>query len=441
MNSISVFGIGKLGFPLIACLAHKGFKVIGYDINHLTVNSVNERKPTMYETGLEELIQKPSDMSASSDSDYVIKNTDITFIIVPTPSLTNGSFDTKYVESASKIIASAIKDKSSYHLISITSTVLPSNTETRIKTVLEKESGKKCGKDFGLCYNPEFIALGSVIHDIFNPDVVLIGEYDNKSGDILSEVYQKLCDNNPPIVRTTIYNAELAKISLNAFITMKISFANMLAELCEKIPGGDARAVSKILGCDTRIGSKYISGAIAYGGTCFPRDNRAFAYVASKLGNNARLAIATDKENNYQNRRIVDLVEDILGEVKDKRIAILGLTYKPETEVTEESASIKIAGYLRDKGATLSLYDPMGMRNARITLGGDSIYYAVNTIDCIKEADICIVATAWNQFKDIKPYEFTNNMKTAIILDCWRLYDKPEYKNNIQYYAIGKEMR
>jgi len=437
MKTISVFGIGKLGFPMVACFASKGYRVIGYDVSQETIKAVNERKPLIYEPGLAELLKESGDLSATSDYRYAVENSDMTFIVVPTPSQEDGSFSTKYVEPAAEQIATGLRDKSNFQVVVLTSTVLPGVTEGIIKPLLEKVSGKRCGLDFGLCYSPEFIALGSVIRDFMNPDVLLIGESDPRSGESLSEVYQTVCDNNPPVVRTTIYNAELAKISLNAFVTMKISFANTLAELCERIPGGDAEAVSRLLGFDSRIGRKYLSGALAYGGPCFPRDNKAFSSFAKRIGCKARLAEATDEENKHQNERIVELVKQRIGEIGGKSIAVLGLTYKPDTDVVEESAAIKIAGTLLQGGARLSVYDPAGMENARRILGGKSITYVSSVKECLQDADLCILATPWSEFKSLKPEDFTANMKQSVLLDCWRMFDRFEFSQKMDYLGIG----
>jgi len=398
---------------------------------------VNERKPLIYETDLTELLGESGDISATSDYRYAVENSDMTFIVVPTPSQEDGSFSTKYVEAAAEQIATALKDKSGFPVVVLTSTVLPGATEGVIKPVLEKVSGKKCGLDFGLCYSPEFIALGSVIRDFLNPDVILIGESDKRSGELLSEVYKTVCENDPPIVRTTIHNAELAKISLNAFVTMKISFANTLAELCERIPGGDVEAVSRLLGFDSRIGRKYLSGALAYGGPCFPRDNKAFATFARGIGCEARLARAADTENEHQKERIVELISKRIGRASGKSIAILGLTYKPDTDVVEESAAVEIADTLLQKGARLSVYDPAGMESARKILGDKNIKYAGSVKECLRGADFCILATPWNEFKRLEPDDFMANMKRPVLLDCWRIFDCSEFSRQMEYLAVG----
>lgn len=437
IKTISVFGIGKLGFPIIACFASHGYRVIGYDVNPETIKAVNERKPNIHEPGLVELLQKPGDISATDNYLDAIVNSEASFIVVPTPSQADGSFSTEYAEAAAGQIAAGIKNKDTYHLVVLTSTVLPGATESRLKTIMEEVSGKKCGPDFGLCYSPEFIALGSVIRDFLNPDVILIGECDTKAGELLAGIYRTVCDNDPPIVRMSIRSAELAKISLNAYVTMKISFANTIAELCENLPDGDAQAVSRMLGHDTRIGSRYLSGALAYGGPCFPRDNKAFAFFARQIGCEAPLAEATDRENSHQNERIVTLVKRSLGDVAGKRVAVLGLTYKPDTDVIEESAAVKIVDALADSGADLVVYDPAGMDNARKVLAMKNIGYAASPKECIMGADLCILATPWAEFKSLTPEDFITGMRQPVLLDCWRMYDRAAFEKKMKYATIG----
>jgi UDPglucose 6-dehydrogenase len=422
---------------MAASFASKGFRIIGVDVNQEAIRAVNERQPHIHEPGLTELLKKPVELSATDDYRSAVQNSEVTFIIVPTPSLADGSFSTEYAEAAAEQIASGIKNKDVYHLVVLNSTVLPGATEGRIKPILEKVSGKKCGPDFGLCYSPEFIALGSVIQDFLNPDVVLIGESDSKSGELLEEIYKNVCDNNPPVVRMSIRSAELAKISLNAFVTMKISFANVIAELCEHLPEGDAAAVSRMLGFDSRIGRKYLSGGLAYGGPCFPRDNKAFAFFARQIGCVARLAEATDHENRHQNERVVALVKQKVGDIRGKNIAILGLTYKPHTDVIEESAAIKIASALLKEGARLSVYDPASMGNARKVLGEKDVSYARSVKECLKDGEFCILATPWPEFKSLKPEDFTASMKRAVLLDCWRIYDRASFIQKMEYTVIG----
>ena len=438
MERLSIIGLGKLGLPMAACLAHKGYRVIGVDLNADIIQAVNEGRCPIYEPGVADLMRNSHEcLSATSDYAYAIENSEITFIFVPTPSEEDGGFSTKYVEAASRNIAKVLKSKGTFHLVVIRSTVLPDTTENVVRPLIENISVRRCGEDFGLCYNPEFLAVGSVIRDFLNPDVVLIGESDPKSGELLSGIYRTVCNNNPPIVRTSINNAELAKISLNTFITMKIGFANTIAEICEKIRGGDVDVVSRILGLDSRIGRKYLTGGLAYGGPCFPKDNKAFVSFARKIGCEAKLPETTDRINIDQINRVIHLVKQKLEVVKDKKVAILGLTYKPGTDIVEPSAPIEIAKALLQEEARLSVYDPAGMANARIALGDSGIEYARSVQECLMDAELCILATPWEEFNNLKPEDFTNTMKRSRLLDCWRILDRSRFSQKLEYMAIG----
>ena len=267
--TLSIIGLGKLGSSMVAAYASKGYKIIGVDVNPEFVRLINEGKPPVQEPKLAEYLEeKKQRISATQDYREAILNSDITFIIVPTPSREDGEFSTEYAAEAGKEIGKALKDKTAYHLVVLTSTLTPGYTEKDLLPVLEEYSGKKCGVDFDLCYNPEFIALGNVIQGLLYPDFVLIGESGKKGGEILENFYNDICEKKPPIKRMSIVNAEITKISLNTYVTTKISYANMISELCEKIPGGNVDVVTDALGCDKRIGSKYLRGGLGYGGPC-----------------------------------------------------------------------------------------------------------------------------------------------------------------------------
>jgi len=437
-KALSVIGIGKLGLPLAAYYASRGYKVIGVDVNKTIVEAVNKGIAPIYEPGLEELLKNShKKLSATTDTRFAVQNSDITFILVPTPSEKHGGFSTKYAEEAARNIAEVLKYKRSFHIVAMTSTVMPGATETVIKPILENMSGKKCGVDFGLCYNPEFVALGSVIRDLGSPDAVLIGESDTKSGDILSEVYKTACTNNPPIARMSPYNAEVAKLALNVFITTKISLANAFAEICELLPGGDIDAVTGFLGLDSRIGPKYLKGGLGYGGPCFPRDNLAFIHLAEILNSQAWLQQATHKVNRRQNARIAGLVENKLGAIKGKAIALLGITYKPNTDVVEASAALETARELLNKGARLRIYDPAGNENAQGSLGNENVVYATSVKDCLKGTQLCILATPWDEFKSLAAEDFIASMDKPAVLDCWRFFDRAKFVGKVDYLALG----
>ena len=278
---LAVVGLGKLGLPLAAIFASKGHHVTGIDYNEKIVESVNQKKAPFHEPGLQELLDNHgANLSVTTDYELAIAESEASFIIVPTPSAENGLFTNHYVLQAIQKIGQSLQKKEGYHLVVITSTVMPGSTTGEIQEALESSSGKKVGNELGICYNPEFIALGSVVRDMLFPDMVLIGESDKKAGDMLQNIYEGFCENQPPVQRMNCINAELTKLSLNTFVTTKISYANMLAGVCESLPDSDVDVVTQAIGLDSRIGRKYLKAAVAFGGPCFPRDNVAFRAMA-----------------------------------------------------------------------------------------------------------------------------------------------------------------
>jgi UDPglucose 6-dehydrogenase len=336
---IAVVGLGKLGSPLAAVLASQGHNVVGVDVNPLLVDAINHGSAPVQEPGLQERIETArSRLRATTDFVDAINATDISFVIVPTPSSPDGFFTNRWVLDAVRHIGDALCKTSRYHVVNITSTVMPGSTGGEIRSALEYTSRRRVGESVGLTYNPEFIALGSVVRDLLSPDIVLIGESDPRAGDLLAAVYRRVVGASVPIHRMNWVNAEITKISINTFVTTKISYANMLAELCEKLPGADVDVVTRALGGDSRVGSKYLKGALGYGGPCFPRDNVAWAALAQSLGVGADIALATDMVNQRQVDRVVSLIDRLAS--PDAVVAVLGLAYKPDTPVIEQSQGV-----------------------------------------------------------------------------------------------------
>jgi len=281
-----------------------------------------------------------------------------------------------------------------------------------------------------LCYNPEFIALGDVIKGMVEPDFILIGESDNKAGLELSRIQKQICKNSPPIERMSFANAELAKISVNSFVTMKMSFANTLAEICERMPGGDVDKVTTAIGKDKRIGSKYLRGAQGYGGPCFPRDNIAFATFTRILGAQAEIALATHNVNLSQVHRVLEILKKE-SVFPPARIGILGLSYKPNTNVLEASQSLMLAKELKERGYEVTAFDPGVSGNSRevLSLG---LACAGNAEDCIEKSNVCIIATPWKEFYNTK-LEFSNK----VVIDLWR-FPSSAVDTALKYIAIGQ---
>lgn len=430
---ISVIGLGKLGLPLAATLASKDFKVIGVDKDKRIVNNLNKAETLSNEPKLKSLIKKnKTKITATTDTYDAVINTNATFIVVPTPSEKSGALSLKFVEQVANEIAKALKDKSTYHLVILTSSIMPGATE-KVKIRLEEISQKDYGIDFGLCYSPELIALGSVIKDLLNPDFVIIGQVDKKSGYFLEFIYQQLCDNNPPFAKMNFINAEIAKIALNTFVTTKISYANMLAEICEKLPGGDVDEVTSAIGLDSRIGIKYLKGGPAYGGPCFPRDNLAFIALAKKLGSSSKIANSTHQTNLRQTKRLLSTIDK--NSDKNSKVGILGLSYKPDTDVFEESQGFLLAEKLIKRGVKAILYDPLALENMKHSLGNKA-QYCKSARECIGKSDVIVITTNWPEFVDIKNGWFGKNRK--VLIDPWRMIDSHQLPINVKYVPLGR---
>ncbi len=439
MDKLSVIGLGKLGVCSAACLASKGFSVIGVDINKDFVDAMNNGKATVYEPGLQELITASRDrLRATQDYEKTVRESDVTFLIVPTPSRQDGHFSDRYLQDALRHLAMALKTtKKKYHLFVITSTVSPGTTEENLIPLLESVSGKKLNNDFGVAYNHEFIALGSVIKDFLNPDMVLVGESDKFVGDKLEDIYKVVCENRPYIARMSLISAEITKISLNSYITMKISFANTLANICEAIPDANVDDITKALGADKRISPYYLKGGLSFGGPCFPRDNRAFAAFAQKYGRDAKLAKTTDAVNELQIENLVKRVMTYIPSGNSKAVSILGLTYKPNTPVIEESPAIKLIEELLKKDLEVIVYDPLAMDNVR-SYFGDNILYASSVKDCIAYSSLCIITTQADEFKSIDDSYISNDL--TVIIDCWRMLEPAKLGRKVKYVALGKSL-
>jgi UDPglucose 6-dehydrogenase len=432
-TGVSVVGLGKLGACIAACFADRGFKVVGVDVSQRTIDLVNQGSAPVFEPGLQDLMTGArANLRATGDYRDAIRSTDATLIVVPTPSEDHGGFSLRYAVEAARSIGRVLRDKPGYHLVVLTSTVLPGSTEYAIKPVLEAESGKRCGVDFGLCYSPEFIALGSVIRDFLKPDFLLIGESDEDAGARLAELYSQVVDAMPPVARMNFVNAELAKISVNTYVTMKISFANMLAALCEQLPGGDVDKVTGALGLDTRIGPRYLKGAVGYGGPCFPRDNQALAYLARQLGHPAAFAEATDTFN----RGVLDRLTAKVGEhvPTGGTVAILGLSYKPDTNVVEEAQGMLLAARLSAEGHNVVVFDPVAMESARTALG-DTVAYAASLEEALGDADVVFITNPDRAYAELEPGALAGK---PVVIDAWRLLRKSaEAAGARNYVALG----
>lgn len=430
-QNISIIGLGKLGSCMAAAYASKGHNVIGVDINDKFVSALDGGRAPVQETDLQKYIdENKSRISATQDYGKAINNSDITFIIVPTPTDHTGGFSVDYVLKSCEDIGRALKGKNTYHLVVLTSTVLPGDCDEKIIPALEKFSGKACGKDFGFCYNPEFIAIGTVIRDLLNPDFFLIGEFDQRSGDLLEKFYSVSSNNNARILRMNIPTAELTKISINHYLTTKITFANMLAEVAHSISGVHVDKVTEALGSDTRIGHKYLRGGLGFGGPCFPRDNRAFATMAQRRGIGVPYAQITDDYNKGIADRMINIV--LTYAEPQSRIGVLGLSYKPGTGFCEESQGLNIAKKLA-QNYQVGVHEPSGHYHAE-TLLNDAVKYHEDLDSLLKNSDI-IFLTNWDKNNDLlkgKKFEVKK-----IIIDPWRQFTADDFSGEAVYVPLG----
>jgi UDPglucose 6-dehydrogenase len=434
---IAVIGLGKLGAPLAAVLASKGNDVLGIDVNPNAVRLLNEGRAPVEEPGLQELVSASRERLRAATDLAAAAAAEVSILLVPTPSDERGAFSNEYVLAAVDELGRGLAARNDYHVVVVASTVMPGSCEGEIRPALERASGRRVGETLGLCYSPEFIALGSVIRDMLRPDMVLIGESDPRSGDVLERLYAGMCENDPPFRRMSLVNAELTKIAVNTYVTMKISYANTLAELCERLPGADVEAVTDALGLDTRIGRKYLRGAIAYGGPCFPRDNKAFATLARDLGAEALLAEATDSVNVAQTDRLARIVQSRLK--LGNAVGILGLAYKPDTGVIDESPGVALARLLAEAGYDVHVYDPVAVDGALRALG-DAVHGCASVEEVLERSDVVVITTPWPDFSDLPTEALERAGKRPVLIDCWRLLPPETYRDAFDIVRLGRAL-
>jgi UDPglucose 6-dehydrogenase len=409
--NLAVIGLGKLGLPL-AALQAKNHNVIGVDTNINAVNLINSGYSPIKEPGLDELLKSVVQRGhlRATDDMAEIAGTDISLVIVPTPSLKSGRFTSRYVLQAVADIGDAIKDQPNRHVVVICSTVMPGECDGPISLTLEDHSGKTVGEDVGLVYSPEFIALGTVIRDMENPSVTLIGESDPISG----ADYSRLVPQDAPIRYMSLTSAELAKIALNAYVTNKISFANTIGEICENTVDADAFAILDAIGLDPRVGSSYIRPGGPFGGPCFPRDNRAFAAVGQDAGLGMELALATDKVNDRQIQRTISHIK----KHERKRVGILGFTYKPGTQIYEESFGLNLAKQLIFEGYDVAVYDPL-LRSKPEGVPEEIVWCAIPE-PCFGSTTTTVITSPDKEIAKIFPEIFSTEQRiSSVVIDCW----------------------
>lgn len=438
MTAVSVFGLGKLGAPLAAVLAASGHTVTGFDPSTAMRDKLRAGKAPVVEPGLQELITENTErLIVANQAADAVAASEVTFVVVPTPSGADGGFICDYVLDACEAIGSALASSEERHLVVICSTVMPEAMNRHIAPALSKAAGVEIGGRLKLCYNPEFIALGSVIHDMRNPDMVLIGESDPDAGAILLDVLSPCWESSPQVHRMAFSNAELAKIAVNAFVTMKISFANVLGELCEGLVEGDVDAVSNAIGADSRIGRKYLKSGMGYGGPCFPRDNRAFELVSQMITGNQTLASRVDEINDRQPERNTRAV---LNNTKDgDTVLILGASYKPGTIVMEASQSLTVAKLLQESGRNVILFDDQIRDGARARLAEPfmDLRFEQDIATALEQAH-AIVLSLPDPALAARCTSLIRSRTTPVrVFDIWRMMPELANLKHVAYYGSG----
>jgi UDPglucose 6-dehydrogenase len=439
--TISVIGVGYVGLCTAVGLASKGYKVLACDIDADKISKINQGIPPFFEPGLQEKltesIKQGNLQGLVNQTNKAIKESDATYVAVGTPSNKDGSIDLQYIQAAAENIGKALKNKKNYHITIIKSTVVPGTTQNIVLPALERESTKKCGIDFGLCMNPEFLRQGAAFQDTINADRVVIGSFDKQSGDTLEALCKDFYSQRlPPIIRTTLATAELIKYASNAMLATKISFINTISNVCEKIPGADVKVVAKAMGLDKRIGPLFLDAGLGYGGSCFPKDVKALIACSKAFGYTPELLDSVENVNKKQPLKAVEFIKQQLGNLEGKKVAILGLAFKPDTDDMREARVIPIVNALLKEGAKISAYDPVAMTVAK-SIFGDKINYAPSAMESLKDADGALLVTEWEEFKKLTPADFKKQMKNPLLIDGRRIYDPDVFGAALKFVAIG----
>ncbi len=436
---ISVVGTGYVGLCTAVCFADKGYQAIASSHDEEKVAMINEAIPPFYEPQLEELLRRTvrkGTLKAVQDREEAVLESDVTFITVGTPSRADGSIDLSFIEQSAAEIGRALKKKDEYHLVVTKSTIIPGTTQNLVRNAAEKHSEKKAGESFGLCMSPEFLREGTAIHDTLHPDRVIIGEFDKRSGDMLEGLFSEFYDHKVPILRMNLASAEMVKYANNCMLATKISFINEIANVCEKIEGVDITSIVKGIALDQRIGPHFLNAGAGWGGSCFPKDVKALIAFSKEFGHEPQILDAVVKVNQGQAEHMVELAKGKLGALRGKNVAVLGLSFKPDTDDMREAPSIKIINRLLAEGAKVSAYDPKAIENAK-TILGNKIKYAPTIEECVERADCCLIVTEWAVFKELKPEFFKSRMRRPLLIDGRRIYDAETYSEELEFVAIG----
>lgn len=434
---ITVIGTGYVGLVTGACLAEFGMNVLCIDLDEKKIAGLNRGEMPIYEPGLDELVSRnvaQKRLAFSTDLEAGIKASLVIFVAVGTPPAEDGSADLGQVRAVAADIG---RFMNGYKVIVDKSTV-PVGTGQMVKKVIAENQESKA--NFDVVSNPEFLREGSAIADFMRPDRVVVGAESDQAAAIMKDIYNVLYLNETPFVLTNIETAELIKYAANAFLATKISFINEVANLCEKV-GANVQQVAKGIGLDGRIGKKFLHAGPGYGGSCFPKDTLALAATGRKVGEPLAIVEAVIAVNQRQRQRMVDKVVDLLGgAVKGKTVALLGLSFKPETDDVRDAPALYMVENLSEMGAKIRGYDPEAMTAFKDHCGAGDIFYAADAYDAATGADVLIMMTEWNQFRYLDLARLHDLMEQPIFADLRNVYDGDKLREaGFTYAGVGRE--
>lgn len=430
---IAVIGTGYVGLVTGACFSEFGVNVTCVDVDAAKIEKLNKGVIPIYEPGLDQIVERnvrDRRLTFTTDLASAVKTARVVFFAVGTPPKEDGSPDMSFYQQAAKDVAEAMGD----YKVLVTKSTVPVGTGEWLRNFVKENL--KTETDFGVASNPEFLREGAAIEDFMRPDRVVIGSNEDKAIAVMKELYRPLYLIETPIVITSLEAAELIKYAANAFLATKITFINEIANLCDAI-GCDVHDVARGMGMDNRIGKKFLHPGPGYGGSCFPKDTRALTTVADQFNVETRIVDAVIEANERQREAMIPKIEKLVGDLKGKKIGMLGLSFKPETDDMRESPAIDIVHKLIEKGATVTAFDPVAMEEAKHFING--LNYAADEYDAIKDADAMVILTEWNQFRALDMEKVRSLLKSPKIADLRNIYEPSEIRAlGFEYVGVGR---
>ena len=442
---ISIIGSGYVGLITGVCLAEKGHSIVCVDVDHKKVAHINQGLPPIYEQDLEKLLKKNIhiNLKATADLRQAVIDTEVSLITVGTP-FDGEKIDLTQIKDVSYQIGGALRDKNTYHLVIVKSTVIPGTTDDVIVPIIEEASRKKACFDFGVGMNPEFLREGVAVEDFMNPDRIVLGAIDKRSLDWMEKIYG--CFENVDKVRTNNRTAEMIKYASNSLLATMISFSNEIANLSAAIGGIDVTEVMQGVHLDKRLSPifengervmppilEFIKAGCGFGGSCFPKDVKALIAHGKQFGKSMKLLNAVVEINQKQPYEIVSLIKKHFSDLRKIRIAVLGLAFKPGTDDMRESPAIPVVRILSEMGAVIKAYDPVALEAAKKILGKHNITYCKSLRQTLDDVDVVVLITRWEEFMQL-PELFANLKPQPLLIDGRRVLDKNRFS---RYDGIG----